>query len=949
MDVMYTYAGGAWFRDSFNAIAAFMMSDTWDSILVIAGIISVLVTAAAYVQSHNVFHMLSWAGIFVLITILVGVKRPIQIIDTTSRTAVYQVDNVPIGLVLTSTIITSLGYAMVLAYESVFHQPDALTYTRTGMLFGADLIAQSFDFDLAADSETAGTFSDYVQNCVIGDIYLNHKYTIDSLMYSNDPVSTIFENPSPLRGIFDKNGTFRTCKETATDLRQKLTQTTSTNGNTFTYYANKIFGDQRGSSSSMVMSELMGDSYNYFYQGSSNASEIMKKNVARSAVRKGLAAYATRSGDTASLVNLSTESSLSKLRMSQATSASIATRNVPMLHTVLTGVLIGIFPIVMMLSVISIVAKDVLKGYVYGMLYLSVWPLLFAILNNAMNFYLKQTTGGMSVTMSNISTVQQSYSDIATTAGWMSWSIPILSYFIVKGMAGGMNTISSHLGSAMQGSASQAASNTVDGTWAYNNMQTDNVQGHKWDTNSSYTAGQMSRVTQSGGSVTQTGGGDTVYDSTGAMSRLPMDINASRLVSSSAQQMARESDVQAQSALSGYNNSVTSTWNTLSQFSSQRGNSDTMSNGADSSTASNQSTAAHTMRSAVESYAKANNISESEATDKLMQQSMVASAGANTRGGVEGSAGLKVLGTGASVTGYAGVHADVTGSNTDSNSKSQHGASSNDSRHDQSAQAVSDFKRGYDVLTSERVSQSGNHTDNNADSRVDQLSASLSEAKNSYQQYTSSSTRSHEYAEMASRTESMSGTMSENLNQQFANYVTQKSPENAEALLTNTSSPEIAAQREQLARSFVSEQVVPKVDADYSRNSGELGKSMAGVGTGGAEGGVRGDYAGHQNVIDGKTEQANIRSDVKDTVNQHVESSRSGVAEVEKSVVASEKDISKNQDKLQAGHASAQEKRHQNSEQANHDMHALPGGASQEEMTKRASELQNKVKNNDKK
>ncbi|MDT1823132.1 methyl-accepting chemotaxis protein, partial [Acinetobacter baumannii] len=78
-----------------------------------------------------------------------------------------------------------------------------------------------------------------------------------------------------------------------------------------------------------------------------------------------------------------------------------------------------------------------------------------------------------------------------------------------------------------------------------------------------------------------------------------------------------------------------------------------------------------------------------------------------------------------------------------------------------------------------------------------------------------SKTRSHEYSEMASRTESMSGQMNENLTQQFANFVQKNAPQNAEAILTDTSSPDIAAQREQLAREFVKQQVEPKVDEAY--------------------------------------------------------------------------------------------------------------------------------------
>nr|QTX14523.1 IncF plasmid conjugative transfer protein TraG [Klebsiella pneumoniae] len=86
---------------------------------------------------------------------------------------------------------------------------------------------------------------------------------------------------------------------------------------------------------------------------------------------------------------------------------------------------------------------------------------------------------------------------------------------------------------------------------------------------------------------------------------------------------------------------------------------------------------------------------------------------------------------------------------------------SNDSRHDTSSQAAKDFKEASDYFTSRKTTTSGNITDNNASSRVDQFAASLSSAKNSYDQYTSSRTRSHEYSEMASRTESMTGQMNE--------------------------------------------------------------------------------------------------------------------------------------------------------------------------------------------
>ncbi|WP_240775876.1 conjugal transfer protein TraG N-terminal domain-containing protein, partial [Nissabacter sp. SGAir0207] len=73
----------------------------------------------------------------------------------------------------------------------VFHQPDALSYSKTGMLFGADLMGKSTDF-LSTNPQITALFSSYVQNCVVGDIMLNHKYTLYELMNTTDPYSLIF-------------------------------------------------------------------------------------------------------------------------------------------------------------------------------------------------------------------------------------------------------------------------------------------------------------------------------------------------------------------------------------------------------------------------------------------------------------------------------------------------------------------------------------------------------------------------------------------------------------------------------------------------------------------------------------------------------------------------------------------------------------------------------------
>jgi conjugal transfer mating pair stabilization protein TraG len=111
----------------------------------------------------------------------------------------------------------------------------------------------------------------------------------------------------------------------------------------------------------------------------------------------------------------------------------------------------------------------------------------------------------------------------------------------------------------------------------------------------------------------------------------------------------------------------------------------------------------------------------------------------------------------------------------------------------------------------------------------------------------------------------MSGQMNENLTQQFANFVQQRAPQDAATILTNTSSPEVAAQREALAREFVKTQVEPKVDGAYQQ-ARKHWSEMPNVSGGGGAGSVEADYSQHSGSIDDMTHNAGIKDNVGHTV-----------------------------------------------------------------------------------
>ncbi|HHB6552928.1 TPA: conjugal transfer mating-pair stabilization protein TraG, partial [Klebsiella pneumoniae] len=612
--------------------------------------------------------------------------------------------------------------------------------------------------------------------------------------------------------------------------------------------------------------------------------------------------------------------------------------------TVIMGIMIGMFPIMVMAAMFNMMTLQVLKGYVFALIWLQTWPLLFAILNSAMAYYAKQN--GVPVVLSELSQVQLKNSDIATTAGYIAVMIPPLSWGIVKSMGAAFSSAYSHFSSSGLSATSQAASGVVDGNYSFANMQMENVSGYSWGTNSTTSFGQMSRQLANGGMSTQTRDGSMVWDSGGAMSKLPVDINVGRQIASAQQQMAREADVQAESALHGYNSSVTSAWNSLQQFGTNKGNSASTTTGADTTESSQDSMARSKMWNAVVANAKANNISNEESFQQLMDDSAKSTQGVDLYGSGKWSSGDQLFGKlgkwGTGLSAEAGVKGSAgwTHSSGNTDNVGTSGRESNDSRHDTSSQAAKDFKEASDYFTSRKTTTSGNITDNNASSRVDQFAASLSSAKNSYDQYTSSRTRSHEYSEMASRTESMTGQMNENLTQQFANFVQHRAPQDAEAILTNTSSPEIAAQREALAREFVKEQVEPRVDAAYQQGRESIGQNMAGVSGGGDNGSVMADYRQNSGRIDAMTQDAGIKDNVDQKVGGMITENKQQQQETRENIQRQGAEVKNENTEMEKDHKTKANEFKGDYNERKSKVKSLPGADSPTELEAKAAKIQ---------
>lgn len=483
-------------------------------------------------------------------------------------------------------------------------------------------------------------------------------------------------------------------------------------------------------------------------------------------------------------------------------------------------ILVCLFPLMIALAASNhtLFGLNTLKIYVSGFIYFQMWPVMFAILNYAANYWLQSQSGGTPLVLANKDVVALQHSDVANLAGYLSLSIPVLSFYLTKGAAAmGSQVAGSVLSSGAFTSAGVAAT-TADGNWSFNNMSMDNVSQNKMDTNLMQRQGQQTWQADNGSTQTQTAGGHTVIDGSGAMSNLPVNMKLSQLASSGFQESARQSQVQAQTALDGYNHSVTSGWSQLSQLSHQTGTSDSLTSGSENSQATNATRGASMMMSAAENYAKANNISTQEAYNQLMSKSVEGSVNAGASGkfntGDQAFGKIGKWATGVSAEAHLG--AEVKGASGSSHGTQETHSSNQDMRHDQNSQAVNDFRQGMDMVKSSRITEGANHSENAASSNVQQFAATLNDAESQYHQYTTSSTQSNEFSRMATVAQNQSASLDTNYTQEFVDWAANKYGDKAQSMLTSAPSAREAAME------FVNERLKPEIMGDYQQGRADL-------------------------------------------------------------------------------------------------------------------------------
>jgi len=823
MVTLYTLFGGAVLNNMLNAIAAFFSSNSWNIPLKIVLMASISAYAVNYIIHRDPLKFLKWVFVYtVVIGVLIVPKKNIQIVDLSDPTISYKVDNVPLGLAVYFSLVTHIGYGIGQAYDTFFSLPDAVSYSKTGLLFGATLAKNSLSVT-TGDPLLNENFNGYIANCVIGDIMLNHKYSMADLMNSTDILGLITSRPSQLRRMIYINNTTLgveknniSCQEAAKKLTTDITQKFNHSGEYLGKIA-KFFYTMSGNrvDKENLVKNLLQDSYGFFYGSSQTATDALKQNVAMAAVRNGLQNYASKNSDIGSLITTSTESSQMKSRLNWGISAKIGTTYLPLLHTLMILFMVALLPMIILVTVTDVAGLVPLKFYALSLVYFMSWTPLFTVLNYVMNFYAKGQTLGMIPRLSNVNELQLHYSDLSMIAGYLSLSIPFLALGITRGFASAMTHASGFITSTVTSAAGQVANSAADGNWTVGSVSTENVQGFKWDTNYNEASGKMTTQLDNASTMSISQTGTPIYNTQSAQSFLGTSGDFSSIVQSQYSNSIRSAQDQAIDTSKSVQEASRQVSSNLIQLSTALNKTESQSTVYHSDAYTSLKQAVQDANNAVDTFAQDHNISRDQAisllNNKSSSGSFNAGVDAKVSGGI-GKEGKMSLTVGASTA--LGTNF-TTSSSDDIRDNAKEGYSSD---HKDSAELSRQYQFAMDKISSFKFSETGGESNSAVNNLVENTSEAYEKSLSLTQSFNEKQGMVEALTNDASYVQNHSSAIKSNLDSEFVSYVHQTNPEQAKAILSDTSNPALTQQREQLYSDFASERVRNRINGILQEN-----------------------------------------------------------------------------------------------------------------------------------
>ena len=472
----------------FNAIAAIRGSDTYLS--AIAGVVFCGFIAAmlAYAFAPQKLQGWQWLASVVLVYSILFVPRvTVGIVDKTGGTPVRVVDNVPFGLALFGGLTSTIGNTLTELFETAFQAipgngslPSELTYQKNGLMFGNRLIRDTGNV-VFQDPNFRTDLINFIHNCTMYDLI---DGTIDPTAFSrSEDVWSVMSSPNPARfttltrgsGAVDTD----TCPNAYSDLNGRIPAQI---GSIQDKLAGQLNPTLPGTAAAAVIATQIQQAYlrNDIASAAATAADIIRQNAVINAINDTSRIIGQKTNDPASMMlAVGRAQAVAQKNAAWINSGKIAEQALPVVRNVVEALAYAMFPIVILLLFLTSGRETMmaLKNYIAVLIWIQLWPPLYAILNYMASIYAASelsaaaNVGGGLKALSLLTAFSIYSNAISSEAvvGYLTISIPFIAWAALKRMENFGNIVVGGL------TGLQSAITTATGSSAVGNVNMGNV------------------------------------------------------------------------------------------------------------------------------------------------------------------------------------------------------------------------------------------------------------------------------------------------------------------------------------------------------------------------------------------------------------------------------------------------------------------------------------------
>lgn len=555
---IYSYWNITELTGVFNAIAALVAAPDFGGALKFIALIGMIsIVMAVLTGRGRMDELWQWVVLVAVMNgLLLAPKATVQLVDQTGTNPPAVISNVPIGLAAVAGSISTIGYWLTTSYETVFALPGDLNFEANGMMFGQQ-VQQEIRYLKPATVAWQNDFNNYYSQCLAPDI-LNGTLTQDQINTSSN-IWSILGNTNPGLYVTLSTGT-KNCPAAYSDLNTRLT--TSEIPATLQQYAVSAMPQTTSPSMAVAgVSNTIVDSSSYFNGIATTANAAVMQGVVSNAIIDAHCNMLAQTSNTSLANECVTQSEgFRQTNSNYLAMANIAKSSMPKLHNAIELIQYAIFPIIVIFVIVAgHKGLPILAGYVRSLMWIQLWPPLYAVVNYMMNVhasYWANATQGNAMALQYQQWITSASVSDQAIAGMLTISIPPIAWGIVNGVEIGLQAVGNMV--SPPHSVEKLATQMAEG----------NFQSGQTDTAANVTTGApiLRHVNDNGSVTNRTADGVMRFDKGIASDNMNFKAESGSAYASklATESKAALSNAQAQSQQAG--TQYASTWNDMNSF-----------------------------------------------------------------------------------------------------------------------------------------------------------------------------------------------------------------------------------------------------------------------------------------------------------------------------------------------------------------------------------------------